>query len=127
LSGTDNTFFVSSPYLGNGGPMNFIGGDEAINTAPPDRDIFSTAVSTPPPPYPHYRADVWRILSKGPVPPEVMQAYLPEVDRQPDDITGQSFHNHLVPRHFVLWHSPFTGAVWAAAGPILDLRTQTDV
>ncbi len=108
--------------------LDFIGGAEAITSTP----AFSTLApinqscltfST----YPHYNYDVWRILSKGPVPQQVVDDYTPRVEQQPLDILGTNFYPRLVPTRFILWHSPFTGDLWAGAGTILDINTQNSL
>src|SRR5262249_11132485 len=77
--------------------------------------------------YPHYSADVWRTLAKGPVPPEVLADYLPRHEAQPNDVTGSTTTNRLVPERLGLWHDPFAGDQFVGAGSLVFLDTQTNL
>lgn len=73
-----------------------------------------------------YRADLWRILAKGPLPETVLNNYVPTEETQPrqDPATG-NFTNvqQQIPRRAVLWNSPYTGDIFLGAGSILDQAT----
>jgi hypothetical protein len=116
--------------LAPAGSLSFIGGPEQTQHFFPilgtDTRLIRTCVS--PAAWPHYGADIWRILAKGPVPPEVLADYLPSVERQPNNIDDANLsRNQLVPKRMVLWHAPFTGDVWAGAGTILDQNMQANL
>ena len=71
-----------------------------------------------------YRYDYWRVLCKGPIPESVLNDYVPTVDQQPGDITGNNIINRPIPRRAVVWSSPYTGDNFIGSGSILDQATQ---
>jgi len=127
----DNTL-ITFQFGGLANPMNFVGGEEAIKTTPvtnpaQEMSLTDNIIGDI---YPHYGADVWRTLAKGPVPPEVLADYLPRHEAQPDptDLTGQKPPiDRLVPERLVLWHDPFAGDSWVGAGSLIFLDTQTNL
>jgi hypothetical protein len=72
-----------------------------------------------------YRYDLWRILAKGPVTETAINNYVPTVDAQPGDATGDPalIINRPVPRRAVCWSAPYTGDIFTGAGTILDQAT----
>ena len=65
------------------------------------------------------RYDIWRVLSRGPIPATVLQNYAPSTVQQPD-ITDTKTHSVEVANSCVLWVSPFTGDEFAANGTLSD-------
>lgn len=84
-------------------------------------------------PAPHSQQySIWRILSRGPVPASVYQAYEPTVVTQPavKDTSGKTPISiaagpTVVANRCILWISPFTGDVLAGPGTLTDSTTQT--
>ena len=77
---------------------------------------------------------IWRILSRGPVPPSVYQAYQPQTITQPavNDTNAVPPVNvaagvTTVANRCILWLSPFTGDVLAGPGTLADSATQTNL
>jgi hypothetical protein len=77
---------------------------------------------------------IWRILSRGPVPPSVYQAYEPQTVTQPavNDTNAVPPVNiaagvTTVANRCILWLSPFTGDVLAGPGSLADSATQTNL
>ncbi|GAB4468651.1 MAG: hypothetical protein OHK0029_41150 [Armatimonadaceae bacterium] len=75
------------------------------------------------------RYNIWRVLSRGPVPGSVLRDYLPQVTTSPADIAvGEE--NPRTLQHstrFVVWASPFSGNLFVGPGTITDIQTQTDL
>jgi len=71
-----------------------------------------------------YKADIWRLLARGPVPTEVAADYLPTRDEQPRDIQGNVTVQQPVPTRAIVWSAPYMGDIYLGAGSILDQRTQ---
>lgn len=114
--------------------LNFVGGPQAITTVPvlpssPQALINCQNPSKTGNLYPLYGADIWRILAKGPVPPEVLSAYLPTVEFQPKDVSDTQPYDvpRLISQRCVLWHAPFTGDIFTGGGTILDPVTQQNL
>ena len=74
-----------------------------------------------------YRYDLWRILAKGPLTETAINNYVPTVDDQPGDISGDPalIIHRPVPRRAVCWSAPYTGDIFAGGGTILDQATHT--
>ena len=72
------------------------------------------------------RYSIWRTLSRGPVPGEVLSAYLPGVAIQPADTRAgeRQPRTRQVYNRLVVWASPFSGNVFVGPGTITDLTTQ---
>ena len=71
--------------------------------------------------------DIWRILSRGPVPSTVLSAYTPRVVTQPaNPLVANSKPTTVVNAPAcVLWVSPFAGDEFVGSGTITDVSTQT--
>jgi len=78
---------------------------------------------------------LWRILSRGPIPAAVYQAYEPTITTQPavtDPGAPKGFTSILAGKvpaanRCILWISPFTGDVLAGPGTLLDPATQVQI
>ena len=75
---------------------------------------------------------IWRILSRGPIPTAVYQAYTPTRQAQPavadtSGTTKVTVAAGTVPvaNRCIVWIAPFTGDVLAGAGTLADTATQT--
>lgn len=79
--------------------------------------------------------DIWRILSRGELPIEVLRLYSPQLQQQLDPNADPD--NDSVPGPFadstrpvtvaetaVLWSSPYTGSVFSGPGTIFDVEAQ---
>lgn len=72
------------------------------------------------------RYSIWRVLSRGPVPAELLQSYLPISVTQPADtrVNETTSRSVKVWNRLVVWSSPFSGNLFVGPGAITDLRTQ---
>jgi Tol biopolymer transport system component len=72
------------------------------------------------------RYSIWRVLSRGPIPDAVLQAYLPSQVTTPPDrqVSETADRTVTVYNRLVVWAAPFTGNNFVGAGSVLDLRTQ---
>ncbi len=72
------------------------------------------------------RYDQWRILSRGPVPDAVLNAYLGHIETTPPDVIagGTSPLQVWVAERMVVWHSPYPGDLFVGPGTIQDADTQ---
>lgn len=72
--------------------------------------------------------DVWRVLCRGPVPDNVLQAYTPSpvsVITAPGDSAQTDTRSLLASAtSCVIWASPYTGTVFAGPGTLADADTQ---
>jgi hypothetical protein len=79
--------------------------------------------------------DIWRVLSRGDVPIDVLRTYRPSVTQQldptadpnNDNIPGpfvSATRNVTVAERAVVWASPYTGSVYAGPGTLFDTETQ---
>ncbi|MES2460486.1 MAG: carboxypeptidase-like regulatory domain-containing protein, partial [Armatimonadota bacterium] len=108
-----------------------------------DAQIIETRPG-PPPPAPSLaparlpsvgRYSLWRILSRGPVPPNLLTDYLPNRSASPPDqfLDANGVPLETTPRtvlqsnRMVIWASPFTANVFAGAGTIQDIQTQDNL
>jgi hypothetical protein len=75
------------------------------------------------------RYNIWRILSRGPVPASVLRDYLPQVTISPADIAVGEQNNRTFQHatRFVVWASPFSGNLFVGPGTITDIQTQNDL
>jgi len=72
--------------------------------------------------------DIWRILSRGPLPDSVLREYLPRMERQPaDPINGVPERDVVVAERCVIWHAPYTGNLFTGQGTITDLVVQNQL
>jgi hypothetical protein len=73
--------------------------------------------------------DIWRILSRGPVPTDVLDLYAPKIQTQPADVVNgaKTGLNVLTASSCVLWASPFAGDEFADNGTIVDPNTQAEL
>lgn len=72
--------------------------------------------------------DIWRILSRGPIPQSVYLAYLPRREQQPSPSNPRgATQTVLVADRCIIWAAPYAGDVWAGNGTITDLNTQRDL
>jgi len=73
--------------------------------------------------------DIWRTLSRGPIPDAVLAQYLPHAAQQPPDIVAGEKNPRpvtVVPR-CAIWHSPYSGDVFVGRGTLMDLATQVQL
>jgi hypothetical protein len=77
--------------------------------------------------------DVWRIISRGSVPEEVMAAYAPTISTQvtgvaidaaSGTVTTTSTRNLAVASSSIIWASPYTAGVFTGPGTLADSETQ---
>jgi hypothetical protein len=81
------------------------------------------------------RYSIWRVLSRGPVPVNLLTDYLPTRTTSPPDQfpgpDGQPLETTprttLQSNRMVIWASPFTANMFVGAGSILDLQTQDNL
>lgn len=83
------------------------------------------------------RYSIWRILSRGAVPANVLADYLPAPGVRPPDTRPNPNNNNLpfeeTPQNFpivnraIIWAAPFAATSFRGAGAIADLQTQTDL
>ena len=73
------------------------------------------------------RYSIWRVLSRGPVPTELLQAYLPANGTQPADTRAgeRTARSTKIYNRLVIWSSPFSGNLFVGPGSVTDLKTQT--
>lgn len=101
--------------------------DPPLNDGPADTTTFN-------------RVDLWRVLSRGQVPTEVLSLYTPTtadqidptVDPNNDGVPGPFINANGQPitrkvtiaENSVIWASPYTGDVFAAPGSLFDAEMQ---
>ncbi|MBC8137063.1 MAG: carboxypeptidase regulatory-like domain-containing protein, partial [Fibrella sp.] len=75
------------------------------------------------------RYNIWRVLSRGPVPANVLNDYLPFTTTAPPDTrAGQTVaRNVRNVNRMVIWASAFTQTAFRGVGTIADLQTQQDL
>ncbi|GEM_PF-2469193 len=77
---------------------------------------------------PTARYNIWRTLCRGPVPDNLLQAYLPQKTVAPPDLLAEPAESTprdiAVYNRCLVWFSPFAGNVFAGAGTITDQVTQ---
>ncbi|NLC57708.1 MAG: hypothetical protein GX774_12785 [Armatimonadetes bacterium] len=69
--------------------------------------------------------DLWRVICRGRINPDVLAAYMPRQVPQPDfqDPYGAE-RLQLVAERCVFWVSPYSGNLWVGDGTIVDADTQ---
>lgn len=72
------------------------------------------------------RYDQWRVLSRGPVPDTVLNAYKGHLETQPADVIagGTGPRQVFVAERCVFWHAPYAGDLFVGPGTIIDADTQ---
>ncbi len=88
------------------------------------QDINSFGISAPPN---QDAYDMWRILSRGPVPINVLQLYGTTQEVEPSPTTGGTTLKHTVANSYVLWHTPYSGDLFVGPGTITDTTTQLNL
>ena len=83
------------------------------------------------------RYSIWRVLSRGRVPLNVLQSYLPQnAGRPADSRTGPNGSPYETPGttvpvanalRMVVWTNPFTGSLFTGSGTLSDSQTQSDL
>jgi hypothetical protein len=82
------------------------------------------------------RYNIWRILSRGPLPTNVLSSYLPRLTTRPPDIrtnpnSGKPFETAaqtvVDAQRMVIWTAPFSGDLFVGQGTILDTQTQNNL
>lgn len=76
------------------------------------------------------RYDIWRILSRGPVPVDVLSTYLPQPAQQtpPDLFVSEAVgRNVRIANRMVIWASPLSGNLFVGPGTITDPETQANL
>lgn len=68
--------------------------------------------------------NIWRVQCRNPITPAVLAGYLPRIEREPIDLSG-NFRDKLHATRIIIWASPYSGNVWAGPGHILDPEIQT--
>jgi hypothetical protein len=73
--------------------------------------------------------DQWRIQCRGPVPTNVLNAYLGHLESQPPNVlNGSTAPNQVyVANRCVVWHSTYAGDLFVGPGTILDSNTQVQL
>ena len=70
--------------------------------------------------------DIWRVICRGRIPPDVLNAYAPRVVLQPDFTDPKKVtRKQVVADRGVFWASPYAGDLWYGDGTIVDADTQT--
>ncbi len=72
------------------------------------------------------RYDIWRILSRGPIPDSVLLQYQSRLEPQEGPVPGSPRTVRVAPR-CVIWHSPFAGTTFTGPGNITDLAVQSQL
>ncbi|MBC8137706.1 MAG: PD40 domain-containing protein, partial [Fibrella sp.] len=132
---------------GNGGTANPLGfgsyvDDVLIGDSVQDSGVFLPSVG---------RYSTWRILSRGPVPANILSDYLPAPGVRPPDTRidprtivlddpatpineasggtpyEQNTQNISVVNRMVIWAAPFAATSFRGSGAIVDNQTQTDL
>lgn len=136
----NNDLFVSD-YAGGQDFPNLIasgGDDRRFSNQPPVESYFLTnpggqaiddkgniiAISVP---QSFQNVDIWRILSRGPVPQDVFNAYRPTVTTQIDPNSADKTkltRKVAVARSAVIWGAPYAGTTFVGPGTIIDPTTQ---
>lgn len=72
------------------------------------------------------RYTIWRTLSRGTIPQELLDAYLPYNSPAPADVVaGQTTERSAkVVKRVIVWASPFIGNIFVGGGTLADLKTQ---
>jgi hypothetical protein len=73
--------------------------------------------------------DIWRILSRGPLPDSVLSQYLPRLEQQPPDLLAGETAPRTVkvnPR-CIIWNAPYTGNLFTGPGTLTDLQVQNQL
>jgi hypothetical protein len=72
------------------------------------------------------RYSIWRILSRGPVPQTLLDAYLPRRTVAPADVrAGETAPRNIrIWNRLLVWGAPFAGNLFVGRGSITDLQTQ---
>lgn len=82
-------------------------------------------------PYPvNGRYEIWRILSRGPIPRDVFTAYQPQpsVTTPPDLANGETAPRQARSvNRMIIWNSTFTRPLFAGPGTIVDPETQAEL
>ena len=78
---------------------------------------------------PTQRFAQWRILSRGPIPDSVLNAFAPHTESQPADLftANSQPRNVTVAERCVVWHSPYTGDLFIGPGTIIDSGVQNQL
>ncbi len=73
--------------------------------------------------------DQWRIICRGPVPQNILNAYNGHVETQPADVLAGSTtpRKVYVAERCVIWHSPYSGDLYVGPGTILDSTVQVQI
>jgi carboxypeptidase family protein len=74
-----------------------------------------------------YRADIWRILARGPLPEIILNDFVPISVSQPRRTMSGALTSiqQSVARRVLVWHAPYTGDIFSGGGTILDQATHT--
>lgn len=101
------------------------GGDLTYDPLTDDGTVSSDGESVPA----TQTYDMWRILSRGPVPDAVLSQYTPHFEEQPaDTINGETAPRKVqVAPRCVIWHSPYTGNLFVGAGSLTDISVQAQL
>lgn len=69
---------------------------------------------------------IWRTLCRGPVPQELLDAYLPYSSPAPADrVAGETSERTVrVKKRLIVWAAPFIGNVFSGGGSLADLSVQ---
>ena len=72
------------------------------------------------------RYTIWRTLSRGPVPQELLDSYLPYNAPAPADVvSGETLERSVqVNKRVIVWAAPFIGNIFIGSGTLADLKTQ---
>lgn len=103
--------------------------DTLINYLTPLGALSYTDAETGPPNAPPVTGtyDIWRILSRGPVPASVLAAYGGVLQQDPPDVLATPVGTKTIPvtlaERCVIWHAPYSGDLFVGSGTILDINT----
>lgn len=73
--------------------------------------------------------DLWRILCRGALPPDVLQQYAPRPEQQPPDTqNGETAPRTVLnAQKCVIWHAPYTGDLFVGPGTLTDRSVQAQL
>lgn len=72
------------------------------------------------------RYTIWRTLSRGAIPQEILDAYLPYNSPAPADVVVNETaeRSAKVNKRVIVWAAPFIGNIFVGPGTLADLKTQ---
>ena len=113
--------------VSNSGTPNVLGVESYIDEYLTDGSTPVDGIYSLPP---TGRYNIWRVLSRGPVPSSLLTDYLPQRTTAPADIrvSGETTPRIVTSaKRMVVWASPFSGDLFVGAGTITDIQTQNNL